>query len=151
MRYVRKQISGLAVWALVLMILWGTLPSSFCVCANGNVMLFCKMHEQLEAAKPLDNDSCCSVKKSEQTVGCCGQSQPIGSRWTSKGCTRVTNSQSVATMTASSKLRPAVNLDQSDQPIDPTFSKPVSVALADSRPSPGPPTDLVISLHRLLI
>jgi hypothetical protein len=151
MHVLRKHISGIAAWALIPAVLWSALPSSVCVCADGKLMLFCSLHGPEAGHETRGASPCCKASRENQKVGCPDESQRAERQWTSKSCSRVTNTRSVATVSAWSKVRADAGLSLSVHPADLSCHKPVAVVAVNSQSSTGPPRDIVISLHCLLI
>lgn len=151
MHVLHKHTSGIAAWALIPAVLWSALPSTFCVCADGKLMLSCSRHGPEAAHETRGANPCCKASRPNQKVVCPDESQRAEGQWTSKNCSRVTNTRSVATMSAWSKVRADMGLSLSVHPADLTCHKPDAVVAANSQPSTGPPRDIVISLHCMLI
>jgi hypothetical protein len=148
----RGPISGSITWAMVAIMLWGAFPSSVCVCANGALKLYCASipHEQ-QTLEVAEVGQCCAAAKLGQAVAGNNESRSSPSQFAGPGCSRVSSSPDVATVRITSK----VTLD---------VESAVSALPPEQRPTPcaatissvlqrniGPPPDLVIRLHCLLI
>ena len=152
MQFMHNRISVSVIWGMAALLLCSTLPSTGCVCANGTLKLFCdsQSHES-NGPKVTEVSKCCPAKQAGKHSACCGEPQPSGTRFSNQTCTRVSNAQTTATVPAISKAKPnsALALGGLPAELTPTFA--TAAAAPKSHRQTGPPPDLVIELHCLLI
>ena len=141
--------------AMAIQAIWIGCPSVGCVCPDGRVKLFCeayfagvsisKSRNQASETRP-----CCEQALASRGDGDC-PGHP-GTGLSGRGCTRVVETPALATAPAAKDFArdftpgfggtAAVCSDAAPEPYFPTRL---------TRTDTGPPTDLVLMLHRLLI
>jgi hypothetical protein len=91
---------------------------------------------------------CCEA---EPMTSCCRKSELDGTRMCSQSCTRVSNAQTSATVPTIANAKPESTLafDSFLHPFASTFANAAAATEVDRQT--GPPPDLVIELHCLLI
>jgi hypothetical protein len=133
--------------------LWMSFPTAVCVCPDGAFRLSCRTHEQAAAAETAMDATpdCCRRSHAVERTACCCERAANGSGVANKGCTRITNPTVAAPIPASTHARGNGDVVHGLVAIEPF---PPAAALAAAQPATmdtGPPVDLVISLHCLLI
>ena len=146
------------------------LPGSACICADGSYKLHCShgqpsasgwdradLAAETDCCQATVGASCCDHDRSSyrrhaaQAASCDDASRQTGPSLTSRGCTPVSAAPAVAPAPESSQS----SLDLAVASHQPTLDLPcLPAALHAAQPVPfdtGPPPDLVITLHCLLI
>jgi len=147
------------IWAMVGLSIWVGWPSTGCVCADGGFKLFCSGHKHNDLAD-LSGESgeasgdCCdrhntAVHDTLTNRDCCDPC-PVESQITRQGCRPVVN-EPVVVAPASKILSTDHSVAFDGLPVDRAPSLASYLTARLNRIDTGPPTDLVISLHCLLI
>lgn len=166
MTYFRTPLSAAVVWAMIPLAAWAGMPSRACVCANGDVKLFCARgtltatsHEH-EHASPRGANCCGSGNVAEadsnDDLDCCGSgfcchgSESNGAGIGTKACCKpILSAPSIAPRIASvpSDQLPAI-VGTAPQVGD-LLRPSLDADLAEI--NTGPPVDRVIVFRSLLI
>ena len=144
----KSRLSGLVSWGLIGLALWMGLPSTACRCANGAVKLFCHGPGPIEP-NPGRRGDCCQHTSAKLNSDSHHPTTPTDCHYSCKGCSRVSNPQAVpplARSSAGAELAITHHGAIAIAPVHAGITAIHSLALAT-----GPPVDLVISLHCILI
>src|SRR5262245_18423310 len=155
MTFLSRRVSGVVIWGMIALALWMSFPNAGCRCANGAFKFFCNGHGQSAPSNAADlavtEHGCCHHRRPVARADCHDKSTPLGGQVCSKGCTQLANPPAVAPVPQSSHIVPdsAVALDT--VPLDVSVTLVALVATQPITDGTGPPVDLVISLHCILI
>ena len=144
------------IWATLLLAVWIGWPNTGCFCADGGFRFFCDAHKYDPSLARVRQTTegqrvCCEHLRLVAHGDCCKESNPSGSRVASPGCTAASKPSLIA---ASITPKPSSTGHTVNLNTVPVEAGPMPAALAATRRAKidtGPPVDLVISLHCLLI
>src|SRR5262245_17532386 len=155
MSLIRRRASGLAIWGMTALALWTSFPRAACLCANGEFKFFCA-HGGSAAKRSSSTDlavskvDCCHGNAATEADRA-DRTTPPAAQCSHKGCTRVTNPPVVAPAPHSSHV--TTDSAEAVATIPVGILVPSATYAVPQAPTngTGPPVDLVISLHRILI
>ena len=149
----RRRISVPVISGTIALVLLNSLPSYCCVCANGSFKFFCDgpaTPKSIRVAAEFTESDCCRAKKAVETRGCCGPSEHK-EREFSQGCKRVARQPNPARLSDSLHNTVGSCAAFFCLSFEPASVSSTSLDASPNHAGAGPPVDLVIQLHRILI
>lgn len=157
----RSSFSAVIAWGMIPLATWAGMPSTGCVCANGQVKLFCGhssgngQHQRHSATNCAA--SCCGTHESEEhDADCCGGGFCCHGSTSEKAsvtgktcCTPILSAPSMAPQTCGVIFHEASLLVAVAEDIGVSATSSYSAELAEI--NTGPPFDRVIIFRSLLI
>lgn len=144
------------LWAMVVHAIWIGCPITSCVCTDSRFKLFCGSHESSLGRGASRSEDCChrkTVPSQKRASGDCGDRESV-TRSSGGGCTQVAN----ALLVLQSQTSRDDSFDQAlafhTLALGPASITSVPAAFVAPRPAEGatgPPGNLILRLHRLLI
>jgi len=156
----RGPISACFAWAMVLQAIWIGCPFTGCVCADGRIKLFCDAHESSldqHHESILSTGDCCYRKaapsqKRAPRSDCCDR-KAVRER-SGDGCTPLKNALIVLLASDSKYFSSDRAAALHTLAFGPAGNSFIHTSFAPSQPpegTTGPPGNLILRLHRLLI